>query len=595
MEILKNEKWVKSASEKKIIYYPEFYYGALINDQKVVDIFYIENEIRKHLLHMKLLLLYFDCINMPFGHFYAPFDKLHSTLYYSLFKNVDFRDLIASNLIIYTIRPTNDPSSYWEWVGSELKKCGFANVLPINNDLKYIFSDLLMVERDSAHLNRSKGTLKNIEDIIYNSEIEKENMYFIKQTIDKSLLGGNSFMHEAFVYRLQESKYRDIHRAMANYYFNRSEVTNYNTLTYRPFKNELFGSLLRKNHYNKVYAFLYSPDFFCFFISLFLETNEMDLYKISIKDVKLIRTQEFWSQFVLEYHKIIEEINEQLHNVTDEKIIEAAEKELRKKLYHEGNWVLNNVSIVEIIEKIILSPLTVLSANSGLSKKIELQYLKRKYRAVYDFIKFISKVLNSTIYTVDNITDRDGFNESLCLLENEILERKIKKMKIFISHSEKDKKIVKKFVDLLEDIGITEEQLFCSSVPGYWIPTGNDIYEYLEKQFNDNKLYVIFMLSDNYYTSPACLNEMGAAWIKKSYYQSILLPDFEFQDVKGAINPRAVSFKLDDIESLPYRLNELKDRISENLTISISNNKWERCRDTFIKSIEQLKKNVIDL
>lgn len=589
MEILKNEQWTTSSSKKKIIYYPEFYYGALMNDQKVVDTFYIENEVRKHLLRMKLLLLYFDCINMPFGHFYAPFDKIHSTLYYSLFRNADFRDLIANHLIMYTIRPTNDPLSYWEWVGNELKKCGFGNSLPINSDLKYIFSDLLMVERDIAHLNRSKGTLKNIEDIIYNSEIEKENMYFIKQAIDKSLLGGNSFMHEAFVYRLQENKYSALHRSMANYYFNRSELTNYNTLTYRPFENELYGSLLRKNHYNKVYAFLYSPDFFCFFISLFLDSNEMNFHKLSIKDINLVRMQEFWSPFVLEYHKIIEQINEQLHNVTDEKIIEVAEKELRKKLHNEGDWNFNNVSIVEIIEKIISSPLNFLSVNTGLRKKIELQYLKKKYRAVYDFIIFLSKVLNSTMYTNDNITDKTGFNESMYSLENEILERKMKKMKIFISHSEKDKDIVKKFVDLLEDIGITEEQLFCSSVPGYWIPTGNDIYEYLEKQFNDNELYVIFMLSDNYYTSPACLNEMGAAWVKKSYYQSILLPGFEFQDVKGAINPRAISFKLDEIENLSYRLNEMKDTISENLSIAISNNKWERCRGAFIKSIDELK------
>lgn len=29
------------------------------------------------------------------------------------------------------------------------------------------------------------------------------------------------------------------------------------------------------------------------------------------------------------------------------------------------------------------------------------------------------------------------------------------------------------FVELLENMGITEEQLFCISMPGFWIPEGN--------------------------------------------------------------------------------------------------------------------------
>ena len=40
------------------------------------------------------------------------------------------------------------------------------------------------------------------------------------------------------------------------------------------------------------------------------------------------------------------------------------------------------------------------------------------------------------------------------------------------------------------------------------------------------------MLSKNYYNSPACLNEMGAAWVLKSDYQSILIPPFDFENIK---------------------------------------------------------------
>ena len=86
-----------------------------------------------------------------------------------------------------------------------------------------------------------------------------------------------------------------------------------------------------------------------------------------------------------------------------------------------------------------------------------------------------------------------------------------KSPKVFISHSSQDKDYVSCIVDFLEDIGLTQEQLFCSSIPGYGIPLDEDIYDYLKQQFQEHNLHVILVLSDNYYQSVACMNEMGAA------------------------------------------------------------------------------------
>lgn len=115
--------------------------------------------------------------------------------------------------------------------------------------------------------------------------------------------------------------------------------------------------------------------------------------------------------------------------------------------------------------------------------------------------------------------------------------------KIFISHASTDKDYVEKIVDLLIDIGIRENQIFCSSVPGFGIPLGKDIYEYLREEFIDNDLHVIFALSNNYYASVACMNEMGAAWVLQNDYDVILLPGFNYSEIKGAINPRKISIK----------------------------------------------------
>lgn len=88
----------------------------------------------------------------------------------------------------------------------------------------------------------------------------------------------------------------------------------------------------------------------------------------------------------------------------------------------------------------------------------------------------------------------------------------IKQKLIFISHSTKDSEYVASLVDLLRKIGFTDKDVFCSSYPGYGVPLGKNIYEFLKNCFKDYELFVLFVISkDNYYSSPASLNEMGAA------------------------------------------------------------------------------------
>lgn len=137
-----------------------------------------------------------------------------------------------------------------------------------------------------------------------------------------------------------------------------------------------------------------------------------------------------------------------------------------------------------------------------------------------------------------------------------------RKPKLFISHSSDDVHYVKLIVDFLEDIGLNEENLFCSSIPGYGIPLNEDIYDYLKKQFDDYNLYVIYVLSKNYYESPACLNEMGAAWVLKNKYSAFLLPNFKFQEIQGAISPRQMSISLD---SAPESVNELMTQLKNTI------------------------------
>ena len=118
----------------------------------------------------------------------------------------------------------------------------------------------------------------------------------------------------------------------------------------------------------------------------------------------------------------------------------------------------------------------------------------------------------------------------------------------------------------------------------------NDIYDYLKGLFENYELHVIFVLSENYYESAACLNEMGASWVLKKRYSTILLPKFDFSAIKGAVNPSQISLKLDNDNDaeIKVRLGELKDIISDEFGLSVPANRWEKKRDAFIEELHKI-------
>lgn len=171
-----------------------------------------------------------------------------------------------------------------------------------------------------------------------------------------------------------------------------------------------------------------------------------------------------------------------------------------------------------------------------------------------------------------------------------------RKNMLFISHSTKDEVLVSNFVDLLYSIGFTETEMFCSSRSDIGVTLQKDIYKYLRNLLNDENVIPIFMLSGNYYDSPACLNEMGAVWMKQKKYFTFLLPEFNFCEIKGAINPNQRSVKLDiNNKNLKGDLNSFKDIICKLFNKTISENKWEKQRDEFISKLKSTNLITINL
>lgn len=160
---------------------------------------------------------------------------------------------------------------------------------------------------------------------------------------------------------------------------------------------------------------------------------------------------------------------------------------------------------------------------------------------------------------------------------------------VFISHSSKDKVFAEALVDLLESIGLDKDTLFCSSVAGYGLDLSDDIFETLRNLFQSHDLFMIFIHSPRYYTSAVSLNEMGAAWALRTGFCSILTSDMEFSGLKGVVNDRSIAIKVNE-EDAWYRLNELYDRLKSIFNLSsLDMTKWERKRDNFLRSVNNIK------
>lgn len=176
-------------------------------------------------------------------------------------------------------------------------------------------------------------------------------------------------------------------------------------------------------------------------------------------------------------------------------------------------------------------------------------------------------------------------------------------MKLFISQAHKDFCVIKEFMELLYNMGMRSEDMFCSSIEELGIPFKQNIYDYLKEMIDKDDIYAFFMLSDNYYASPACLNEMGAVWVKQKEYVSFLLPGFRYNQIEGAIDPRKIAIDLGaERNGLRSNLNQLKDELADKFRLQVNNERWETCRDRFIDKMGKIYEmqnfranNIIDM
>ncbi|MCX5814108.1 MAG: toll/interleukin-1 receptor domain-containing protein [Proteobacteria bacterium] len=162
---------------------------------------------------------------------------------------------------------------------------------------------------------------------------------------------------------------------------------------------------------------------------------------------------------------------------------------------------------------------------------------------------------------------------------------------IFISHAVANKGLADKLVDLLETgIGISDSDIFCSSLEGLGIPSGTNFVDFIRKQISEPKA-VILLLTPEYFSSSFCLCELGASWILSHKIIPLLVPPLEYHDVKAVLTGVQV-LKIERKSDL----NEMQNEI----TLALNKKgkpfaRWEVKRDKFLEELSGYLNSCIPL
>lgn len=124
-------------------------------------------------------------------------------------------------------------------------------------------------------------------------------------------------------------------------------------------------------------------------------------------------------------------------------------------------------------------------------------------------------------------------------------------MKIFISHSSKDRKLVSMFCDLLTKyLHIKENEIFCTSMSNS-VKAGEDFNIKIKENLCNSKI-VVFLITPNYMKSAYSIMEMGAVWANKDNITPvpILTPPLDYSCLSNTPISSIESIMIDDYESL---------------------------------------------
>lgn len=164
------------------------------------------------------------------------------------------------------------------------------------------------------------------------------------------------------------------------------------------------------------------------------------------------------------------------------------------------------------------------------------------------------------------------------------LEKEHHAKRIFISHSSKDKDVMEKFTDeiLQLGIGLSHEDIFCTSIEEMGIKNGEDIRRHIRDNVQSAD-FSYLMISKNYKQSEICLNEMGAVWATDNRVRYYILPDVDFKEIGWLCD----AYKADKLANSVV-LDILEQELTDFYELPRKGAIWSRHRQNFIDYCEAI-------
>ena len=158
------------------------------------------------------------------------------------------------------------------------------------------------------------------------------------------------------------------------------------------------------------------------------------------------------------------------------------------------------------------------------------------------------------------------------------LEKEHHAKRIFISHSSKDKNIMEKFTDdiLQLGIGLSHEDIFCTSIEEMGIKNGEDIRHHIRDNVQSAD-FSFLMISKNYKQSEICLNEMGAVWAIDNRVRYYIMPDVDFKEIGWLCDAYKVDKLVDSVV-----LDTLEQELTDFYGLPRKGAIWSRHRQNFM-------------
>lgn len=168
------------------------------------------------------------------------------------------------------------------------------------------------------------------------------------------------------------------------------------------------------------------------------------------------------------------------------------------------------------------------------------------------------------------------------------MTEKVPYKKLFVSHASKDKAFGDILVNLLRGIGMDRSQIIYTSDPQYGTPINENIFTYLKRQINEDA-YMLYLLSDNYYKSVACLNEMGAAWVWQNDFTMLMAPGFDTDNPKfrqGVADQNKIAVPLDN----RLRMKEFVRGIVDAFKLNVTEENISKAYERYFEELDEIMK-----